>query len=360
VTTSSGARGTVRNALLGCAVAGVFLFVLAVVANYALLAAQWGKRPDRGYPKGYFTRDALGMVKPAPGRWHVVTKSSATGQVVYDVNYTVDQFGRRITPLSAPGPRDRFALFFGCSYTYGEGLNDDETLPHYFGELAPRYRPYNYAFHGGGPFEALARMESVDFKTEVAEKQGIGFYTFIDDHVNRVNNSSSVASWHSEEIHYSRLPDGTFVHDGSFNTARPWQSRLYRFVYGNRLLRYLGFHLPLRITSHELDLTAAAIAEVANRFHRHFPDSDFYVVFYPNTAWHDRIGKRLVRMGVRTLDYHDLFDKYRSPYLIEGDGHPSAEAIRTFASAIVRDLHVDAAAQPQLTADAHAVAAGTE
>ena len=351
--TPPGARGVIRNALLGGTVAVVMLSLLYGVAELGLRAREWGRLAvDRHYPTGYFTHDAFGMAKPAPGQWHVVTTDVATGRPVYDVQYTVDSFGRRVTPVSNAGARDRFALFFGCSYTYGEGLQDDQTLAHDVAEIATRYRPYNYAFHGGGPFEALARMENLDFKTEVTEKSGVGFYLFIDDHVRRVINSSRIASWHSSEIHYTQTGDGTFVRDGSFADARPWQTWLYRFVFNQRVLRYLGIELPLKTTSQHLDLTAAVLGEVAKRFKEHFPGSEFYVVIYPGSTWHEPIARRLERRGVRVLDYHALFPRNAPGYRIDSDGHPTAAAIRELAAAIARELERDDTARALVTTSA--------
>jgi hypothetical protein len=348
--TSTGARTVIRNALLGGIVAAVVLSLLYGAAELVFRSQDWEKLAvDRQYPKGYFTHDAFGMAKPAPGEWEVVTKSTDTGKIVYDVRYTVDQFGLRATPVSNPEGRDRFALFFGCSYTYGEGLPDDETLPHDFGEIAPRYRPYNYGFHGGGPFEALARMEHVDFDVEVPEKSGIGVYLYIDDHVRRVNNTSTVARWHSGEILYTQTADGRFVSDGSFAQARPWETWLRRFVSNQRVLRYLNVQLPLRIGSKHFDLTALALAEVARRFEARFPGSEFYVAIYPGMVWSEPIGKRLVRHGVHVLDYSKLFKRDTPGYRIAADGHPTAAANRELAAALARDVERDDAARTLMT-----------
>ena len=347
-----GVRGTLRNALLGAAVAAVFLSLLSGASEVGLRSQKWGGLPmQRGYPPGYFTHDAFGFAKPAPGQWHVVTTSAENGDLLYDVHYTVDRFGRRVTPVSdETRSRDRFAMVFGCSYAYGEGVQDDETLAHDIGELAPAYRPYNYAFHGGGPFEALARVEHVDFDAEVAEKSGVAFYVFIDDHVNRVINASNVASWHSNEVHYARRPDGTFVHDGTFHQVEPWRTRLAQFVFSSRVLRYIGVQMPMKVTPEHVQLTIDALGAVAKRFGARFPGSQFYVVIYPGSQWHAELVKGLGKLGVRTLDYHDLFKREDPRYHLGEDRHPSAEAHRTLAAAIVRDLDLDGDARPLLTA----------
>lgn len=52
------------------------------------------------------------------------------GRPVYDVTQTIDSNGLRISAPAGKAPPDGTVIFFGCSITYGEGLQDDETLPY--------------------------------------------------------------------------------------------------------------------------------------------------------------------------------------------------------------------------------------
>jgi hypothetical protein len=51
-------------------------------------------------------------------------------EVIFDVVYTISAHGFRVTPGAGgtSGSAGR-VLFFGCSYTFGEGVEDDQTLP---------------------------------------------------------------------------------------------------------------------------------------------------------------------------------------------------------------------------------------
>ena len=73
--------------------------------------------------------EALGF-GPAPYS-RVMGRLTVGDRVVYDVVYHHDELGRRITPGRGATPSD-FALFFGGSITYGEGVHADETMPYYF------------------------------------------------------------------------------------------------------------------------------------------------------------------------------------------------------------------------------------
>lgn len=51
-------------------------------------------------------------------------------------------------------------LFFDDSLTFGEGVNDNQTMPYRVGmRSAGALRVYNFAFHGYGPHQMLAQIE---------------------------------------------------------------------------------------------------------------------------------------------------------------------------------------------------------
>ena len=79
------------------------------------------------------------------------------GETIYDVRYTIGDDGFRVTP-SDPTAGDKI-VFYGDSFTFGEGLNDGETLPYYFAQLTGR-PVKNYGFHGYGVQQPLAIMKS--------------------------------------------------------------------------------------------------------------------------------------------------------------------------------------------------------
>jgi hypothetical protein len=58
--------------------------------------------------------------------------------------------------------RDRsHGRFFGCSFTFGEGLNDSATLPQAFADsLDRRERVLNLGFSGYGPQHFLSELQS--------------------------------------------------------------------------------------------------------------------------------------------------------------------------------------------------------
>jgi hypothetical protein len=71
---------------------------------------------------------ALGM-RPRPNIVRARHRLEVGGRLSFDVHYSTDRFGRRMTVVEAPERRRELALFFGCSVTWGAGVEDDQTLP---------------------------------------------------------------------------------------------------------------------------------------------------------------------------------------------------------------------------------------
>ena len=80
---------------------------------------------------------------------------------VYDVTYSTDSHGFRVTPGFDPGASIAGTIaFFGGSFVFGEGLDDNETLPyHLAAHLGFRYRIVNAGFSGYGPHQMLRLLE---------------------------------------------------------------------------------------------------------------------------------------------------------------------------------------------------------
>jgi hypothetical protein len=62
-------------------------------------------------------------------------KKSVDGEVIFDVQYSFDDLYRRIVPWQPANDVDKFIVFFGGSQTFGEGLNDEETIPRWYSRL---------------------------------------------------------------------------------------------------------------------------------------------------------------------------------------------------------------------------------
>jgi hypothetical protein len=144
------------------------------------------------------------------------------GRLIGDVTYRIDASGLREIPFAVQG-RPHKVAFFGCSFMFGHGVEEDQTLPYYFVQEAKgTFEGFNFAGEGWGPHQMLREIET-GFVRQVAGVPDLAIYEAIPDHLRRV---AGRAPWESgpqyrlcrgDEACYS----GPF-HSVYYETYRRW------------------------------------------------------------------------------------------------------------------------------------------
>lgn len=274
-----------------------------------------------------------------------MTERRRDGKRLFASRYTIDERGRRTIPLPNLESRKNSILFFGCSLMFGEGVNDDETLPFQVGRLAPEHRPYNYAFNGYGPQHMLAKLQQGDIESEVAGSGRQLVYVFIDDHVKRAISSMRTVWVHRSPYYFIDAED-RLTRDGTFNSARP---HLYRFYHDillkSQTLTFFDIDFPLFVRERDLALTARIIEASFQEFRRRFRSDEFLVVIYPVGA--EELGGRLAqylhRAGIKHFDYSGKIP-WSDEFFLDKvyDAHPNGKANLAVARRLVQDLGIGA------------------
>ncbi len=309
---------------------------------YDMVKEEVGIHVERGgiFAKGLAHKDPVLGYAPVPGA-SVRSRAVRDGVVLYDVTYTIGQDGWRIT---YPAPNaDTAVVFFGCSFTLGEGLQDDENFAYLVGKLSKgRYKVFNYGLSGYGPHHMLALIQHG--LPELAKyKRIVAFHVAIRGHQRR---SAGLSPWDKDGPRYF-LENGKVVRRGTFADNPPyfwegpmedWFSHSYTFLgLREQLTEVLG---PLKTLRERLELTEAIIVESAREFRRQFPGSTFEVLAWPpDTA--EMLTAALEKQGVPVIDVEQWLPGYAKDseqYAIPGDGHPNAKADRLVAQHIVELL----------------------
>ncbi len=265
------------------------------------------------------------------------------GKPVQQALINTDRYSRRKrVPTDDSVSRDQFAVFFGCSFTFGDGLNDNETMPYYFERLNSRFESYNYAFFGYSSRHMLTWIDKFDLEKQISQKKGFGVYIYINDHVNR---NIPTAGWIS--FYNGLFPDidkSTLEHKGVYRENHPLLYKAGMWLFDSNIRRNFKIDFPLRQRDKDYKLTADLIRKSAVDFKKKFPGSDFYVVLYPGTPESDPIRKNLTERGVRFFDYSKLFPFPAKQYQQTHDGHPNALAQRLVMERFTRDIQGKVAA----------------
>lgn len=291
----------------------------------------------------FIQHDELLGAKPKSDTALKVAKVDGAGNALWRAEYSIDALGRRVTPSVSSEPKKATILFFGCSFTFGEGLNDNETLPYYVGKDAACYRTLNHGFIGYGPQQMLTRLHDDKALDELRGSNVILVYAYMGEpkvgHIDRAIGSLHLYGWARHFPYYHVDPSGRLVRDGSFKTGRPCRDAIYIATRKSAIVRFLGINIPWSIRKEHVDLTARIIEESRNVFKERFHSDAFFVVSFPGAepSTNKPLMTALAKAGIRVLDYSGL--KMSGPeYRIPVDEHPTAKWNEELAAMIVRDL----------------------
>ncbi len=270
--------------------------------------------------------------------------SSSDGSLLYDVEYEIDPLRRRVTPQENLQSRTRPFLVFGCSFAFGEGVRGDQALGAVIARNAPKYRVYNYAFHGWSPGNAVRRVEAPGFGSDLPRGGGKAIFLFIDHHIQRMAGNLSilraVPNWFSVIPYYHLNANGELQSDGMYADALPWRTRLFSFLAKSELLRLLGVDWPTQYNSADFRIVDKTLSSNRDRLSVRNGINEFVVVIYPGMQYGSHLIRALDELGIRSLDYSGVdWGKYlKENFEIPGDGHPSPAALQFLGEQIARDL----------------------
>ena len=286
---------------------------------------------------------------PASHGW---IRYNVGGKPAHEFSYSVDAQGRRNSAIE-PGPeRSRFLMFFGCSFTYGQGISDDQTLPHYAGALAPGHMPYNYGVGGYGTNSMLAQIEDPRFPKAVPQKSGIGVYVMLEDHIFRSMGDSQTLTW-GTPMPYYEMENGKPVFKGPFWKARPFYCALAKLVFKSQTASLAHVRLPRKaFTREDVAFVSALIKESARLMKKSYPDSRFVVLLYPanqkeaKPLWVDWMEEDIAGSGITILNYLTMLTLKDTELRVPIDGHPNGVAHELVARRMVEDLGLNQTEPP--------------
>lgn len=322
------------GAKLACIdVAGILLvFSLAEL----VLQLRPGLELSGSLTDGYFQgHESLGYAPLAENR--ATATRTFGGEVLYDVVYTIDQNGLRIAPPLAEGAGEECVLFFGGSFTFGEGVNDDEAMPYQVGlKTRGRYRVYNFAFHGYGAHQMLAALEDELVAGTIDCVPRYVIYQGLPDHVIR---AAGFASWDAHGPRFVLEPRGGVAYAGHFDDGLAFYWRGLRTVLDQS--RLLGMILSLRQPEQEAseDLFVSIVDAARGYVESRHPGAEFHVILWDDAS--SSLSRRLASAGLR-LHYIDAIvakqERGGPRYTIERDGHPTAALHERVAAYVAREI----------------------
>ena len=316
--------------------------VILTVGGYEAYLGGWFSKPLPQLVTPFYSHSGYFQTHPllgyAPQR---ACQTRATkyydNKTVYDVTYTIDAHGWRMTPRTSHEAATSVA-FFGCSYTFGEGVNDNETLPSRFEEKsAGRFTAFNFAFQGYGPHQMLTILENELEKPALsAQRPRYAIYQALTTHVTRCTGR---ALWDKSGPRYVLNEQGEAVYTGPFENL--YVSNFMKIMTRSSVWRRWSASTSPS-TAADVDLYVGIVTKAAEIFHKRY-GGEFYVLLWP--AWPGDEGRyaqvftKLSANKIRVIKVENLLPDHNpdeGKYRIPIDTHPSPLAYEKIAEGLAK------------------------
>jgi len=255
---------------------------------------------------------------------------------IFDVCFSFDKYGRRISCKTAKQNfhnnlyKHKHAIFLGCSYILGDGLEYCSTIPHLFEIAHPEYISYNYGTQGHGPNQLCFLFDegiNTINNQSVPEDSGFCIYTYINDHLNRV---CGIRSFH--------CPREVYINNNRLtHLKRKYLKNFKISIFDNsETLKFFNIKQSYPKTEEFYKRFADIINYMANKYLTLKPSGVFYIALYPeninDTKWIKYLNKEVKILNIP-------FPKdYDNTYRIRIEGHPAKPYNDYFVSEITKSI----------------------
>jgi hypothetical protein len=333
--------GAARNAFLAAfsvvaSIAGGEV-VLRVSGAGANLWELWQAGREVRFSGPMFRGDAAYGYSMMPNSAYTITVTR-DGQLVYEVVYSIDAHGGRVTPPTNDG---KVAIVLaGDSFNFGDGLRDDETLSFFLQQKsANRLRVPNIAVSGYGMHQVLRQLE-----LDVPRRYGLSNFDWlvisvVDDHIERANGRYE---WSRGSPRYVLDGAGRVKYEGSFEGADPpdWLKLLRT---DSRLFFTLEQAWIRLMPTQDGHVFAAILATIQDLAMRKYHAKVLVLYHAEHAYFQEYVGRRALfhrlfqEAGVAFIDVFQSVPNIDASYFIPGDGHANAKLNAVLAEIVLRE-----------------------
>ena len=265
--------------------------------------------------------------------------TTVDGQVDYDTTYNIGELGFRELPpkMSSKKFKTHF-IVAGDSNTFGEGLNEEDTLPIQLVKNNEFAHPYNFGVRGGAPNNTLALMEFFPWNKLIKEEKGIFIYNYYDFLQERVIGARNVNEWSKGiDPQYDLDTSGDLIYKGAFKDN--FQGKFFKMVNDSSFLRTLLPVMPRPQDRHSV-IVAKIFLKMYNEYKKNFPEGSFYVVLsnygIADAARMDKVKKELEKNHIPFITLPA--DQPYTAEMLFKDGHINSVGQKFAADLILKGL----------------------
>ena len=264
-------------------------------------------------------------------------------EMIFYATYTIDCDGLRLSPPWEKTKNTSSILFFGCSVTFGEGVEDYETMPYKVGIACSRkYRIYNFGFVGYGTHQMLSAIEHGLVDKIVGVRPVCAIYQAIPDHINRL---LGLNPWGRRGPRYVLGEDNRVKYVGFFDDVndrnyilRKIENQLNKSYLYKRISRIIK-----RINDDDIELFIAMVARSKELLEQQYPGIAFHVILWDHKGkLTGKVREALKREGISTHLISNIlpeFQEDKPKYRINPhDWHPNVSAHELIGEYVVHTI----------------------
>jgi hypothetical protein len=235
----------------------------------------------------------------------VHAKATVDGRTLYDVRYSIDATRHRIGPPDRGEGVRGCVYFFADSFTFGEGVDDSESLPYQLGVLTQgRYRIINFSAPGYGAEHMLASLERGELSRPPPCEPTHIVYVALAHHILRAAGKTFFSDVGPRyqlraggEPFYLQTPASTSVQESA---SRSWWQRELAYQSTKSQIRRALAGRPAVTTDADVDLYFAIVRKAFRLSAERWPSAQRHVI-----SWDIQdafVGRDRFHRGLATVD----------------------------------------------------------
>jgi len=241
-------------------------------------------------------------------------------KIIKENNYSINEFGHR-NLYNKLKNLDKCIVLHGGSITFGQSLNDDETLHFYLKDIfKDTYNIYNFAFNGYGPHQFLSKLKN-NYLDEIKNcRYIIVIYQFMYNHI---GTTAGKRSWGDKSPRYV-LKNNELIQKGFFSDYPYKIIMKTRKNFRNSKILSLLYNVN-KVDEKDKKIFLSILEEIVIEIKNKFNKSEFIYIIRnnPNFDTHE-IYNFLWKSKYIIIDDLKLNEKIEKN-MIPGDNHPTKE-----------------------------------
>lgn len=288
------------------------------------------------YPAHYALDDRVGYrLRPNTKSRHIVRTAD---EIIFDSTITVNSYGLRKSSHEDDSDRENLAVIAGCSWAFGHGLNDDQTVSSYIAQLDESYKSYNIGLEGRGPNVFIELIRNIPSKILTGFDKADLVYVYMTSHIDRAAGTLPSYEWLADTPLYVKNEEGRMDYVSSMKEANPWRNLFLEYMDKvHWLWNFGGERIFPRMTQKDYDYVCDLIVEMKNVWQDRVPHGRFLVYVHPMSNPFPEFESCFEKRGLKTYRSH-LTGIEAGGHIIKGDGHPNHRTNRVVAEQILEVL----------------------